>query len=185
MPSIAGAYDLADPSEPWLKAKAGVTTQVPPPFEPPVRDGSKGTIWGRVFDFGQLLPAQITNQDREMFQRPPRLILAAGGKQFDMSGGTPTFGLVREDHIAFSGVSRIGPLAVSCVGWVEFDGVLRVNLTLGAEKPATVEHFGIEFYFVSEVTKYLHSHRFWGGFDNLAVPDKVGEAMQFPWRSTW
>lgn len=185
LPSIAGAYDLADPSEPWLKAKAGVTIQVPPPFEPLAHDGSKVTMWGRVYELGQLLPAQITNQSQAMFQSSPRLILVVGGVQFDVSGGTPRFGLVREDRIAFSGVSRIGPLQVSCVGWLEFDGVLRVDLTLAAEKPVTVEHVGIEFYFVPEVAKYLHAHTFWGDFDNLAVPNKVGETIQFPWRSMW
>ena len=185
MPSTAQEYDLADPSEPWLEAQAGVTTQVPPPFEPLALDGSRVSMWGREYELGGVLPLQIRNQGKSVFVRPPQIIFTIGGTRHESVAGAPTFGSIREDRIEFSGVTSIGPVRVSNAGWLEFDGVLRADLTLTADQPLTVEAFQLEFSLAPEVARYLHCHTIFGEFENLDVVAEQGATMAFPWRAMW
>jgi len=57
----AFAGDLSDPTEPWTTANAGVTSQVPPPFEPLVVDGDEVSMQrvcvdGPVFEARKVFP---------------------------------------------------------------------------------------------------------------------------------
>ena len=128
--SVVWAYDLDDPVEPWREAKAGITTQVPLPFEPLQIEDRKVTCWGRDYILDGLFPAQITSQDKDMLAAPMRMVLTAGGETVRTELGNAEFGLVREDRIEFAADSDLGPISVAATGWVEYDGVMRVDLAL-------------------------------------------------------
>jgi len=67
------AIDLDDPAEPWKTAKVGVTTEVPPPFEPIKRTDSTVTCWGRSYKLTGLFPEKISSAGKEILDGPIRM----------------------------------------------------------------------------------------------------------------
>ena len=81
----APADELSDPAEPWTTAQAGITVDVPPPFEPLVVNGNQVSMWGRTLTLGNLLPAQIMNQDATVSHHAPLVVLAVGGERYELA----------------------------------------------------------------------------------------------------
>jgi len=176
-------YDLDDPAEPWREANAGITTQVPPPFEPLQTEGSKVTCWGREYILDGLFPTQITSQEKEMLAGPIQMTVTIGGETVRTDHREVEFGLVREDRIEFAADSDLGPINVAATGWIEYDGVMRVDLVLHCEQPVEVEYLGIAIPLNSEVAKYLHAFKRWGG---TAFPyEAIGEEPGWRWTYNW
>ena len=58
--AASAVTDLDDPNEPWRHQTVGVTTDVPPPFEPLSLDGSQASCWGRTYTLGTHIAPQPT-----------------------------------------------------------------------------------------------------------------------------
>ncbi|MCH2131067.1 MAG: DUF6067 family protein [Pirellulaceae bacterium] len=181
----ACGYDLGDPSEPWTTARAGLVTEVPFPFESLDTNGNRVSIWGRTYELGSMLPAQIKNQGVTVFRRAPQVVIQAGGQRYELVEGTAVLGLDRPDRVEWTGERSAGTVRFRAAGWLEYDGVMRVDLTVSAEESTEVEYLGIEFPLVPDVARFIHYHTVWGKHDNLAVPNEVGDSLEFPWQSTW
>ena len=179
------AYDLGDPAEPWTDAKAGQVTDVPVPFEPLDTDGNRVSMWGRTYDLGTVLPTQINNQGVPVFRRAPRAVITAGGQRYELEENKAVITLARPDRMEWTGELFAGTVRLAAAGWLEYDGVMRVDLTVSAEEPTEVEYLGLEFPLVPEVARFIHYHTVWGRHDNLSAPEKVGDSREFPWQSMW
>ena len=137
----ANAYDLDDPTEPWRTSNTGVLIDaVPPPFENLIRSGNDVSMWGRTYTMGSLLPSQIVNQGTSMFAAPAKVLVRISGVTYELDMGSPAFGLERNDRIEFTGSQAVGAtgVTVSAVCWVEYDGVMRIDLTLSPGSPVSL-----------------------------------------------
>jgi hypothetical protein len=178
-------YDLGDPAEPWSDAKAGEVTDVPVPFEPLDTDGTRVSMWGRTYNLGSVLPTQINNQRLSMFRQAPRVVIATGDQRYELDAGKAALTLDRPDRVQWTGELFAGAVRLSATGWLEYDGVMRVDLTVSTEEPTKVDYFGLEFPLDPEVARFVHYHTAWDRHGNLAAPDKVGDSLEFTWQSTW
>jgi hypothetical protein len=181
----AQSYDLDDPAEPWSTARVGQTTDVPFPFQPLATDAGQVSMWGRTYELGSILPAQIHNQQAEMFGQDPLFVITTGGKRYELQAGKATVTLDRPDRVEWKGEFSAGDICLNATAWLEYDGVMRIDFTVSAEVPTEVDFLGLEFPLVPEVARFIHYHTAWGRHDNLAAPKEVGDVLEFPWQSTW
>ena len=180
----AAATDLSDPADPWLTSQTGVTTDVPAPFEPLAVDGATVSCWGRDYTLAGPLPAQITSQAEALLAAPMRVVLQAGGEEHVLSGGEAALGLQRPDRVEFTTQAAAGGLAVSTSCWLEYDGLMQVNLTVAGD--ATVDRLAMEIPIRPEVALFLHEYAQWGTTEYLAVGQEVGWIRETPWQAcTW
>ncbi len=177
----AAAMDLDDPAEPWLTARAGVSTDVPPPFEPLQLEGHVVRLWGRRYDLGGIFPRHIENQGEEMLAGPIELIVGLDGQETHVDEAATKFGAVRQDRIEYSATTTVGPLQVSASNWVEYDGVVQVNLTLQTDKEVTVERLTIQIPLRVVHARYFHQSARWG----TSLYEAVGAEDDWRWASKW
>ena len=147
----AQSYDLDDPAEPWSTARVGQTTDVPFPFQPLATDAGQVSMWGRTYELGSILPAQIHNQQAEMFGQDPRFVITTGGKRYELQAGKATVTLDRPDRVEWKGEFSAGDICLNATAWLEYDGVMRIDFTVSAEVPTEVDFLGLDFPLVPEV----------------------------------
>jgi hypothetical protein len=181
---LMAEIDLSDPTDPWLAAPAGVTLEVPPPFEPVGLDGSTASIWGRSYELASPLPAQMTSQGEPLLAAPMRLIVEAGGERHVLAGGEVAVGLQRDDRVEFTSGDDAGAFSVTTACWLEYDGVIQVNLTLAGE--GTVDRLALEIPVAAERALFLHEHSQWGTHEYLRIPSDEGWTRAKHWHAqTW
>lgn len=183
--SPATCYDLSEPTEPWRNAGAGITMKVPPPFEPLRLNDHTVSMWGRRYSLGPSLPLQIENQGVEMFSAAPRVRLIVAGQELQPSSGKLSVSTIRPDRIEFTGQQTHGDVKIRTRSWVEYDGVMRLDLTLAAERETPVDYFSIEFPLSPEVARFCHYHTVRRRHENLALPQAPGAKLEFDWHAMW
>lgn len=141
----------------WWGNDLGIDHSVPPPFEPVRVRGGKLSVWGRDYEFGRAgLPRQIRNQGRPMLARPPTLLCRAGGRTIDLASLMATPGEAFPDA-----ASRLVAAPLGSGGWVsmqttvEFDGFLRVDLTLTPAGSLAVEELSLSLPLTPELGQFL------------------------------
>lgn len=104
---------------------------IPPPFEPVRAEATDAAVlvevWGRRyrFDAGPM-PASVRSQDRELLAGPARILL--DGKAISWS--RPTIADARPDAVKLETRGTRGPLQLSADVQIEFDGMIRVDLSI-------------------------------------------------------
>ncbi len=181
---LVAEIDLSDPAEPWLQTPVGLTEEVPPPFEPISLDGARASVWGRSYALAGPFPAQMTSQGEPLFAEPMRLVLTAGGQTHTLSGGEVAVGLQRDDRVEFTSTASAGAFTVSTSSWLEFDGVMQVNLTLTGA--GTVDALAVEVPIAPDRALFLHEHSQWGTHEYLPIPPEAGWTRAKGWHAqTW
>ena len=179
--SAAGAVDLDDPAEPWLKTRVGVTDKVPAPFEPLQVAGDAVSCWGRRYQMAFPLPARISSQGEELLTSPIRLALRSGGKDVVVAGRPLRLTSQAGNRVEFAGAEDAAGLILEGTGWVEFDGALRLDLTLKPRQAITVDRLAVEIPLRPEIARTFHASSRWGKY----LYGRVGSEADWKWASNW
>lgn len=123
---LAGQATLTKPPTPWLPALMDWRAdRVLEPWKPLVRQGDKLLYWGGQVVLDGALPTQITHQGAPLLAGPIRL---AADQE---ATWTVPQGLEEQPYrLTFQGSGRLGKLSISYQTLMEFDGLIRVDLTL-------------------------------------------------------
>jgi len=128
---------ITRPPTPWLPAeKDWRADRVLEPWTPlELRDGAV-RYWNGEVSLAGGLPAQVTSAGEPLLAAPVRLV-ADGPAE----GGASRVTEEKPFRITFAGTGRLGDFSASCETLMEFDGLIRVDLTLtppdgGAELPS-------------------------------------------------
>ncbi len=140
----------------WEGNQLGVSQAVPKPWTPLKLNGAAVEWWGGKIDFAQtLLPTQITSQGMDLLSRPVALALTVDGKAAQLPATAGPQITARSDG-AISATTRIdvGNATVACANTVEFDGMLRVDMTVSAQKACTLGPLILQVPMKKEVGLY-------------------------------
>ena len=185
LPAVGSAvekYDLDDPREPWRESKSGITTQVMPPYTPLVRKENSVECWGRTYELGALFPVSVTSQGHKIFTGPVTLKIKTGGKWTAISGLYPSFGRQRDDRIEFSSDANLGSLRISADSWIEYDGLIRVDLKLASKEIIQVEGLELIFSFEPNASIFYHTETLWGPHIYKRSPTTEGAVVKYDWQ---
>jgi len=161
----------------WEGNTLGVTDQVPQPWKPLKLKGSAVEYWGGKIDFeGSCLPAQITSHGVELLSRPVGLKVRLGSGPVTLSSsGAPQPGAVTEASVKLATSAETPQLTVRCDHTVEFDGMIRTDMTVTARQAARIESLTLEVPLRAEAAGYYR--RFYV-YDFEAMKADKGDLIQ-------
>ena len=105
---VLAEIDLDDPAEPWKTAKVGVTTDVPPTFQPLRRNGNTVECWNRLYELGELFPRKIRSVGKDILAAPIAMIIRSAKTASPLQGEGPEVILTRGDRIEWKGRGSAG-----------------------------------------------------------------------------
>ncbi len=142
---------------PWAGNTLGITKSVPSPWSPLQVEGDSVRYWGGRIEFGDgPFPAQITSQGTELLSRPVTFAMRVDGKLVELSGDArPKIGLRSDAAVTLTTALSDPKWRVSCTHTVEFDGMVRVDAVLAAQKPVRIDSLSLQVPIRSEVAEYF------------------------------
>lgn len=163
------------PDAPWLAPMPQYDHVVPEPWTPVAVSQHETRVWGRGYRFGNgPLPETITTQSHSILHQPAQLLVDTGDGLRSPQWGQSEVGERFPDKVTRQGKGTAGGLTVEFTTAVEFDGMLRCDLTL---KPTAVkarlDAFALTIPLVREHANYL--------LTNKLVP-WAGESLQLDFR---
>jgi len=162
---LAATYD-------WWRTTRGSIEKVIAPWTPVTRKGSTFGVWGRDMEVGAAgLPTRITTQGKDILAAPGALVATlADGKEITATGAEAKT-LFDQDHRKTVVVaSQCGDLAVSSEVTVEFDGMMKVAMTLSPRQPTALKGLKIVLPYREALADYIHActaeirSGYWYGF---------------------
>ena len=175
-------YDLDDPSEPWRTSRSGVTHQIMPPYTPLVHEGRTVSSWGRTHAFEGLFPSAVVSQGQDLLHRPIELQLKQNDQWQSVKAQRIEFAAVAPDRVEFEASGTAGPVRIVAASWIEYDGLIRTDLTLDAESPVTIDGLKLVFAFRPNASILHHLEQRWLANVFARSPAEPGAKMAYPWR---
>lgn len=171
----------------WLGTQEGLSDEVPAPWTALRVEGANTArpavrCWGRRYGFAQgLLPSAVMTREAEVLQAPIALTGRADGQPLEWSGERARVESARPDIVTLSGGGTSVPFTISGTTRVEFDGMIRCDLTLTPTRPGvTVQELTLEVPVKPEHARYLyHFPGRWGSVANSAYLPKEGWSNAF------
>ena len=171
----------------WLGTSEGLTDEVPAPWTALTVEGARGSrpvvrCWGRRYGFAQgLLPSAVSTRDAEVLQAPITLTGSADGRPLEWTGQRARVESARADIVSLAGNAAGEPLAISGTTCVEYDGMIRCDLTLTPTRPGvTVQELTLGIPLKPELARYLyHFPGRWGSVANSAYLPEEGWSSSF------
>ncbi len=157
----AAAQRLAPTAEnfEWLGNRLGISREVPKPWTPVVLNGSDVSVWGRTIRFeGNLLPAQIVNQGVEMFASPLAAAVTVGHSPVVFDKADLRVESKRDDQVVLKTTARRDRLELAAVTTIEFDGMIRIKLTLTPSRPTPIAAYRVILSLKKDVAKVYGRH---------------------------
>lgn len=139
----------------WVRS-LGQVEGVLPPWTPVEVQGSVARCWGREFDLGRGLPTRISSQGTELLSGPVMLHAQVGGEAVELAAASAR---VRADGPVGADVRSAGEaagLGVELNGRMEYDGLVRYQVTLTPERPTRVRDLTLTIPLRTEHTTLLN-----------------------------
>jgi len=155
----------------WEGKGYGKTTKVHPPFEPMrVNDLTVATVlrehtvndvglWSQV-----VAEAQNTGVRKPILQSPMRYLVQAGGKRLRVKGAGVEFATVADHEVRGKAGFSAGPLAAEAALLWEYDGMLRIDLTLAPTGGEAID--GLQLEIPLDFREATHFHAMGDGLRN-------------------
>ena len=175
-------YDLDDPSEPWRTSRSGVTRKIMPPYTPLVHEERTVSSWGRTHTFDGLFPSQVVSQDQDLLHRPIELQIKQNGQWTSVQAQRIEFGASDPDRVEFEASGAVGPIRITAASWIEYDGLIRTDLTLDGESPVTIDGLKLVFALRPYAAILHHLNQRWLANDYARSPAEPGAKSVYPWR---
>ncbi len=150
-------FDLLEKPE-WMGNDVGIIDYVPRPWTPMEYDGTRVSVWGRSVELGgSLLPVQITSQGEELLAGPVALVATADGAELRCDDATTQLDERTATKATWRTRGAIGPVQADVSAWMEYDGFMWFEVTLSADRPATLDSLRLEVPFAKQHSTLLYS----------------------------
>ena len=117
------------------------------------------SLWGRELRFrAGPLPESIVSQGTELLAVAPRLELQVDGRALPIDWEAVQVQASGPDAVQLATQGSAGALRVRAATRIEYDGMILVELSFGAERDLRVERFAYEFELPREVARSFNHH---------------------------
>jgi hypothetical protein len=154
---------------------------IPPGFEPvTLRDDADTPlqirVWGREYVFTRgPTPTDIRTLGRRLLSEAPTYGLVVGGQEIAIAWDRPTVIETSERAVRLRTLGRAGATSVASETVVEYDGMVRVSLTLSAAQPIGVDRLRYVFRFDADIARFYNRHL---EYDYRTMRVKRGELLE-------
>lgn len=152
--------ELTHPGTPvWMNNDIGKAPRVLKPFAPLTFADDAVHAWRRIiaWDSSSILPARMTGADEPLLASPAKLVIVAEGKEAAFALSDMQW-ISREPHRAeFNIKSQAAGFTLTGNGWIEYDGLLWMDVTLDAgDQPREIQSLTLELPMPREQAKLYH-----------------------------
>ncbi len=148
-------------NEDWQSNRRGIEAlhgdYVLPPFTPIQATEDAIEVWNRTYKLaasGLLEKAIIAGDD--FFARPMSMSISANGEQIHFQEGEAKLLERWQGRAVYERKSHSANLDLSAKTTVEYDGMVRVDLTLSPKQKITLDHFDYAFHLPHKNARFLH-----------------------------
>lgn len=173
--TLEGTTKVTKPPTPWLpKAADWRADRVLEPWTPLSLQGTAVKYWNGEVALPGALPTQLKVAGQDLLAAPIRLVTDATA-----SWSAPQVEESKPFRVATRGTGQLGPLAASYQSLMEFDGLIRADVTLTPPAGgAQVQSLTLEIPLKPEVAKY-YRNPFCQPFDGQKLDEK--EFLPYAW----
>lgn len=140
----------------WEKNRVGVSDQPPAPFEPVRRKGNSLRCWGREYAFKEGLVAQVVTQGRSILAAPITVEAASEKENLVLKPAKWKFDLPDAAAAIASNVFTSAGLDLQVRETMEFDGMVRVDMTLAPKSTDRLKRLALKIPFKPAHARYLN-----------------------------
>lgn len=143
---------------PWKVAHAGISDEVPPPWTPVSVEGTTVKCWGREyrFDAGNPFPVEIVSREKSILAGPITIRGTVENTPLHWSDYHLTMANKKDSEVTLKAGANSQFLALDAKSTIEFDGMMRIDLTLSPEKPVFAQNLRFEIPVRKEFARYFH-----------------------------
>jgi len=171
---IEETVGFATPPKPkWLNNTDGIPDKVPESWEPVSLEGRTVSLWGRQYEFKKgPAPSQVYSKKTALLYRPCRLVLDPMPKGWELLCAKTDGPIDAPTAAVFEWRSKGTPVTYAAKTRVEFDGTIRVDLTI--PRKAKVDRYALEIPYKKKLAKFVHRGpvRFGGFFTTYWLPEE-------------
>lgn len=170
---------------PWMGSKAGTTEEVLAPWTPMEVEGEKIKCWGRTYEFfSSFLPVNIELLGSSILSGPIKLSASVNKKLVSLSECKPSIITRSGSKVVLKTSAQYDKLEVSSEVLIEYDGMVRIDLTLNPKGNVTIDALTLQIPLKKEFATLYHWPGLWGGGKfSGALPE---EGLQLPFKcSLW
>ena len=138
----------------WQGNDLGSTGEVPAPWTPLTADGERIQVWGRTVDFDRsLLPQRIVSQGVELLAGGASIAIVSDKQPLALDNPDVRFLERRPDRIVREATVQTASLTCQTETTVEFDGMVRIQLTLTPKTPTSVDRVSVTIPIAKDVAR--------------------------------
>ena len=177
----------------WHQSGAGKTDEVLPPWPPlEVQSGTVVKVWGRDYVLGRSgLPRQIVNYAETYYPRrvpkqgiriltgPIEFRMQANGMQLRWQDPAPRLVSQTRARAVFEGRGTVGPVKVINRVTVEYDGMMRVDVSLEPQQTVSLDEFLLAIPLTSKFVK-LFTHEQLVDLKGAGIPTATASRGSIP-----
>lgn len=145
-------------NRPWEGAlERIVANTVPVPWSPVQFNNNTVTVWGRTYSFGSssLFPTEIAAAGSSILSNPIRLIAKVGGDTVRWEDTRITLKQVTNPKVILETSARSINLEAKTVTSIEYDGMMKVEMTLSPMGGAMIDELILEIPIKPEHAQYF------------------------------
>jgi len=161
----------------WLDSTIAIDDGIVPPFTPLQVNGNRVRCLGREVTLSQSgLPSQIQSyftpgvtrigeEGRDILASPLELVVEDSEKDIIPWNETGMeFLTIAEGDVSWKSINTSGPLTITCLGQMGFDGCVEVDIRLTSAEEMRVNDIRLEIPISRDVAIYMMGMGFKGGF---------------------
>jgi len=166
---------------PWLGTRVGISDEVMPPWTPLAVEGDAVKPWGRTYRFARsLLPTEVVTRGASVLAGPIALGGRANGKDVVWQPLPDQATSHKPAVVVIGGGAESDSLRLRGTATIEYDGMVRVDLTLAPKGATTLERLWLDVPLKPKHARYLyHFPGRWGSVANSGHLPPEGWAHAF------
>ena len=145
----------------WKNPRRGIEALDPdhvlPPFTPVHAEGTTASVWNRTYcisELGLLDKAEIAGKD--ILEAPMTFSLVADGKEIRFRNNPVRLVEARKGRAVFGARGKSELISLEAKTTIEYDGMVRVDLTLTPRSEITINHLEYGFSLPEKNALYMH-----------------------------
>ncbi|MBU0477659.1 LamG domain-containing protein [bacterium] len=157
------AFDYPEKGQvfPFMGSKAGISDKVMPPFTPvQVAEGNKGisvSTWGRTYVLGKTpFPSRIVSKGVSLLMGPVKLYGRVEAKDMVWRSALPRVVSKKLGKVVLLQDLSGESVDLTVQTTVEYDGFMRIDWSLKAKAPVSIEKLVMELPFDARYARYLY-----------------------------
>ncbi len=166
----------------WIGNSLGKTDEVLPPWTPVAQDDEAVRVWGRAYNLAApSILKGVTSQGENLLRAPVELLLGVQDRNPAHLSLSPEETFEKTPAaVAQNWMGSLSPIDAKAKTRIEYDGFMRIDLTLRCDVPMRVRSLTLRIPFTKAATLYHHANGAWNDLSDAGGIGPAGWSKRLP-----